>query len=67
LFGATMSIGESSAGDPIQRVPYVKGIENPTEGLENIIRWLIRHGYTDEQIAKAAGGNILRVLEQVWV
>jgi len=66
LFGASMSIGESSAGDPIQRVPYVKGIENPTEGLENIVRWLIRHGYTDEQIAKATGGNILRVLEQVW-
>jgi membrane dipeptidase len=66
LFSSTMSIKESSAGDPIERVPYVKGIENPTEGLENAIRWMIRHGYKDEEIAKAAGGNILRVLEQVW-
>lgn len=49
-----------------KEVPYVKGLENPTEASWNIIRWLVKHGYSDEDIAKAVGGNTLRVLEQVW-
>ncbi len=49
------------------RVNYVRGMENPTEGYNNIIRWLIKHGYSDEEIIKVAGGNILRVLNEVWV
>jgi membrane dipeptidase len=66
LFSAGMSIGENTAGDPIEHVPYVKGMENATEAMENIIRWLIVHGYKDEQIGKVLGGNIIRVLKQVW-
>ncbi len=66
LFSAGMSIGENTAGDPIEHVPYVKGLENATEAMENIVRWLIVHGYTDEQIGKVMGGNVIRVLEQVW-
>lgn len=49
------------------RVNYVKGMENPTEGYNNMIRWLVKHGYSDEEIMKVAGGNILRVLNEVWV
>jgi len=49
-----------------KEVPYVKGLENPTEASWNIIRWLVKHGYSNEDIAKAVGGNTLRVLEQVW-
>jgi len=49
------------------RVNYVKGMENPTEGYNNMIRWLVKHGYSDEEIIKVAGGNILRVLNEVWV
>jgi membrane dipeptidase len=48
------------------RVEYVQGMENPTEGYNNIVRWLVKHGYSDEEIAKVVGGNILRVLEEVW-
>ena len=47
-------------------VPYVKYIENPTEASWNIPRWLIKHGYTDEEIGKVLGGNTIRVLEEVW-
>ena len=43
------------------------GIENPGEGLLNCARWMVSHGYSDEDIAKAMGGNTLRVLKQVWV
>ena len=45
---------------------YVKGMENPTEAWHNIVRWLVREGYTDEEIRKVTGGNTLRVLEAVW-
>lgn len=33
----------------------------------NIVRWLVTHGYKDEEIARAIGGNALRVMKQVWV
>lgn len=49
-----------------QEVEYVEGIENPTEGSINILRWLIGHGYSDEDIQKVMGGNALRLLEVVW-
>jgi membrane dipeptidase len=47
-------------------VEYVAGIENPTEGMINITRWLVAHGYSDTDIAKVVGGNIMRVLKQAW-
>ena len=45
---------------------YVVGVENPGD-FPNIVRWLVKHGYSDEEIAKAIGGNTLRVLEQAWI
>ena len=45
---------------------YVEGMENPTEAWHNIPRWLVREGYSDEAVAKVTGGNVLRVLEEVW-
>ena len=48
------------------RVEYVKGLENPTEGYNNIVRWLVKHSYSDEEIVKVVGGNVLRALREVW-
>ncbi|WP_131040782.1 dipeptidase, partial [Clostridioides difficile] len=48
------------------KVEYVKGLENPTETSKNIVRYLVKHGYSDEEIEKVLGRNILRVLKQVW-
>ncbi len=45
---------------------YVRGMENPTECLQNTARWMIKHGYSDEEIAKIIGGNALRLLKEVW-
>lgn len=45
---------------------YVKGLENPNEYV-NIMRWMIKHGYSDEDIQKIVGGNALKLLEKVWV
>lgn len=46
--------------------PYVKGVENPTETIPNAIRWMINHGYSDNEIAKVAGLNAINVLKKVW-
>jgi membrane dipeptidase len=46
--------------------PWVVGAENPTEAWWNILRWLVRGGYTDAEIHAMAGGNTLRVLEGAW-
>lgn len=45
---------------------YVEGMENPTEAWHNIVRWLVREGYDDDEIRKVTGGNTIRVLEEVW-
>ncbi len=52
--------------DDFREVEYVRGIENPTEGSRNILRWLVKHGYSDEEIGKVIGGNALRLLREVW-
>jgi len=49
-----------------EEVKFVKGIENPTEASHNILRWLVKHGYSKEDIAKVMGGNVMRVLKEVW-
>ena len=69
-YAANLSLKEAhGAARPDQAyepVAYVKGLENPTEGSKNILRWLVAHGYSDEDIEKVMGGNALRLLGQVW-
>lgn len=67
VFAAQLSTGDiHSKQVQYQEVPYVKGLENPTEASKNILRWLVKQGYSDGDIKKVIGGNVLRVLEQVW-
>jgi len=54
------------SGPSYTQVPYVDGMENPGEAMRNAVRWLVKHGYTDTDIAKLAGGNALRVLKETW-
>lgn len=49
-----------------KRDKFVKGLENPTEAMENILRWLISHNYSDEDMAKVLGLNVINLLKQVW-
>lgn len=51
---------------PHEKVAYVQGIENPSEAFPNFVRWLVKHGYSDADIKKAVGGNVMRVLREVW-
>ncbi len=45
---------------------YVRGMENPTEAMNNVTRWLVKEGYSDQEIAKIIGGNALRLLREAW-
>ncbi len=65
-FATQMSIKAAHGNLRSEHIPYVEGVENPGEAFPNIVRWLVVHGYSDEDIAKAVGGNALRVLEQAW-
>ena len=48
------------------RAPYVTGLENISE-FPNVVRWLVGHGYADDDIAKAIGGNTIRALREIWI
>jgi membrane dipeptidase len=65
-FAAALSIGATRKRVTVTEVPYVEGLENPAEVFPNVVRWLVKHGYKDEDIAKVVGGNVLRVLKESW-
>ena len=44
---------------------YVVGLENPSE-FTNFARWMIKHGYSDNEIAKIGGLNALKLLGNAW-
>ncbi len=74
VYSANLSIKESRAAGASEsrtmanpdRVEWVDGLENPTEGSHNLIRCLVQAGYSDDDVAAVMGGNILRVLNEVW-
>jgi len=68
-FRKYLSIDEmKKSGTPDhEKVEYVAGLENPSENFHNIIRWLVKHEYTNQEIVKIVGGNVIRVLKEVWI
>jgi membrane dipeptidase len=71
VYASNLSMKESRGGSgrtdqDFEPVEYVKGLENPTEGSKNIVRWLVKHGYSDDDIEKVMGRNAMRLLGQVW-
>jgi membrane dipeptidase len=65
-FAANLSIQQAHSDVQFEKVAYVDGLENPAECFWNIIGWLVKHDYSDDEIRLVVSGNILRVLEQVW-
>jgi membrane dipeptidase len=65
-FAKQLSITAAHGQQSFEEVEFVDGIENPGEAFPNIVRWMVKHAYSDGDIAKAIGGNIMRVLDDVW-
>jgi membrane dipeptidase len=65
-FARQLSIKSAHGAQEFQEVAFVDGVENPAEEFPNIVRWLVKHNYTTDDIRKALGGNIMRVLKEVW-
>jgi membrane dipeptidase len=41
-------------------------MENPSECLQNVCRWMIKHGYSDTEIQKIIGQNGYELVKKVW-
>jgi membrane dipeptidase len=65
-FARQLSIKSAHGAQAFEEVEFVDGIENPAEAFPNIVRWLVKHDYSDGDIGKAIGGNVMRVLEEAW-
>jgi len=59
-------LGIDMSVEDLKKLKYVRGMENPTECLQNVTRWMVKHGYSDQEVAKIIGGNGLRLLKKVW-
>jgi membrane dipeptidase len=66
-FAGNLGVHSAHGSLGYPKVEYVVGMENPTENFHNIVGWLVKHGYSEDDIAAVTGGNILRVLQQVWM
>ena len=66
VFATNLGVHEAHNGPAYEKVSHVAGLENPTENFFNIVGWLVKHGYSDEDIVKVTGGNVLRALGQIW-
>lgn len=66
-FASNLSLGQAHGQVEYEKVAYVDGVENPAEAFYNIIGWLVKHNYSDDEIRAVVGGNTLRILEEVWV
>jgi membrane dipeptidase len=65
IFAHLLSLS-AMRGPKFDPVSYVDGLENPTENFANICDWLVREGYSDDEIRAVLGGNIYRVLQAIW-
>ena len=65
-FAKQLSIKSAHGAQAFEEVEYVDGIENPAEAFPNIVRWMVKHDYSDGDIGKAIGGNVMRVLKEAW-
>lgn len=60
-----LSLHESHGNQDYDISPFVKGLENPTEAMSNMIKWLIKKNYKVQDIEKIVGGNALGVLKGI--
>jgi membrane dipeptidase len=64
--GETKFLGIDMNVQQLKELKYVRGMENPSECLQNVCRWMIKHGYSDAEIQKIIGLNGLKLVKKVW-
>ncbi|NRG45242.1 membrane dipeptidase [Bacillus sp. CRN 9] len=64
-FDEKLGISASHSGEDFTESSYVEGLENPAEAMKNMIGWLVKKNYPAKDIAKAAGGNAMRVIKSI--
>jgi membrane dipeptidase len=65
-FARQLSIKSAHGTAEFEEVEFVDGVENPAEEFPNIVRWLVKHNYSDDDVRKVLGENIMRVLKEAW-
>ncbi|MGM7774515.1 dipeptidase [Arthrobacter sp. KNU-44] len=63
---SNLSLVQTNGDIDHDKMAYVDGLENPAEAFYNIIGWLVKYDYSDDEIRAVVGGNTLRVLKEVW-
>jgi len=65
-FAGLLQGPQTDAAPAHEHVPYVDGLENPTECFPNLAAHLVQEGFRDEDVVKVLGGNTLRALREIW-
>jgi membrane dipeptidase len=65
-FARQLSIKSAHGALEFDEVEFVDGVENPAEEFPNIVRWLVKHDYSDDDVRKVLGDNVMRVLNEAW-
>lgn len=50
---------------PEKTTSWIGGAET-TRGMPNVVREMVRRGYTDDEILKVLGENLMRIYKRVW-
>jgi len=64
--GESKFLGIDMNIEQLKKLKYVRGMENPSECLQNVCRWMIKHGYSDTEIQKIIGHNGFELVKKVW-
>jgi len=51
---------------PMKGWRWIEGAESYA-GMPNVVHEMVRRGYTDEEIEKVLGRNLMRVYQNVWM
>ena len=62
----TQHLGIDMDVEGLKKLRYVHGMENPTDSIQNVARWMVKHGYSDAELTKIIGGNAFRLLKNAW-
>lgn len=65
-FDRRLMLSESHGeGAPHATLEYVRGAENPNEATANIVRWLVKHGYSETEMEKVLYRNVADTLQRI--